>query len=327
MVSEDELKNMSPEQIAELQKQNCIFCKIIKGNIPSKKVHEDHLSVAILDINPANEGHIIVLPKEHYQIMPQVPKETLDHMFIIAKKISKAILTSTLGKSTTIFVANGATAGQKAPHFMIHIIPRKNPTELFVIPKKDGKEEELETLKKALIAKLGNKVLTSRPQQNQPKPQPRTPSKPTQTITPTQPTQNQVPKPQTPLPTQTIPLVESQTSQIQELPEPVLSIPENIQSPKEKIPVDPRKVSIVNVKKEPGYLYFVDKDGDIARVPMARGGKKKPSYENEEVEKILPEVKEEITNEHSNEKTDNNQNEEKKGEANLDDITRMFLGG
>ena len=62
--------NMSPEQIMELQKQKCPFCQIVAGKIPSKTIYEDDKVLAILDINPIAKGHVLVMPKEHYPIMP-----------------------------------------------------------------------------------------------------------------------------------------------------------------------------------------------------------------------------------------------------------------
>jgi len=121
---QEKLKDMSPEEIQKLQKQNCIFCHIIEGKVPSKKIHEDEICLAILDINPANPGHILLLPKEHYMIMPQVPEGTMAHLAIIAKQLSSACLKAFKCDGTNIFVANGSAAGQKAQHFMIHIIPR-----------------------------------------------------------------------------------------------------------------------------------------------------------------------------------------------------------
>lgn len=122
---EEKLKKMSPEEIAELQKQQCIFCQIISGKIPSKKVYDDEHCIIVMDINPATRGHCLLLPKQHFAIMPQIPEKILDHMFIVAKAISKVLLKSMRAEGTNIFVANGAAAGQRAPHFMIHIIPRK----------------------------------------------------------------------------------------------------------------------------------------------------------------------------------------------------------
>ncbi len=124
-LTEEDLKKMSPEQIAELQKQNCIFCHIVSGRVSSKKIYEDDKCLAILDINPANPGHILLMPKEHYQIMPLIPEELINHLFVISKHLSQAQLRALKAQGTTIMVANGLVAGQRAPHFMMHIIPRK----------------------------------------------------------------------------------------------------------------------------------------------------------------------------------------------------------
>ncbi len=115
---------MSPEQLKEFQKQQCIFCHIVSGKVQSRKIFEDDKALAILDINPANPGHILLFPKEHYPIMPVIPDDILGHLFIAAKNLSQNCLKVFKSQGTTIFVANGMAAGQKAQHFMIHIIPR-----------------------------------------------------------------------------------------------------------------------------------------------------------------------------------------------------------
>src|SRR3989344_2863950 len=84
----EKLKNMSPEELKEFQKKQCIFCQIISGKIEAKRVYEDERVLAILDINPANPGHILLMPKEHYAIMPQIPKEEMEHLFMAAKALS-----------------------------------------------------------------------------------------------------------------------------------------------------------------------------------------------------------------------------------------------
>ena len=71
----EKVKNMSPEELRKFQKEQCIFCHIIKGDVQSRKVYEDEVCIAILDINPANPGHLLLLPKEHYAIMPQITDE------------------------------------------------------------------------------------------------------------------------------------------------------------------------------------------------------------------------------------------------------------
>ena len=109
--------------MAELS-DNCIFCNIIKGAVPSKKVYDDDQCIAILDINPAGIGHILLIPKDHVAIFPQLPQETVEHLAFISKSLSKSMLKNLGCQGTTLFIANGAVAGQRADHTMIHLIPR-----------------------------------------------------------------------------------------------------------------------------------------------------------------------------------------------------------
>ncbi len=105
--------------------QQCVFCHIANGKIPAKKVYEDDKLIAVLDINPAAEGHILLIPKKHVQIMPQMDDELAGHIGVISKQLSGSLIRALQVEGTTIFAANGAAAGQRAPHFMLHIIPRK----------------------------------------------------------------------------------------------------------------------------------------------------------------------------------------------------------
>ncbi len=123
---EEKLKNMSPEEIAELQKQQCIFCQIVSGKIPSKTIYDDDKVLVVLDINPATKGHLLVIPKTHYAIMPQIPDEELGHYFVVSKFLSQLLLKNMKATGTNLFIANGQAAGQRAQHFMLHIIPRKD---------------------------------------------------------------------------------------------------------------------------------------------------------------------------------------------------------
>ena len=159
-LTEEDLKKLSPEEILELQKKNCIFCQIVKGVVNSRKIYEDDKVVAILDINPANPGHTLLLPKEHYTILPQIPEDLIAHLFIVAKAISKALLKALKATGTNIFIANGAAAGQRAPHFMIHIIPRTegDSIKVFELPESRVKEEELEKLRSVVSQILKSMV-------------------------------------------------------------------------------------------------------------------------------------------------------------------------
>jgi histidine triad (HIT) family protein len=154
MVAEADLESMSPEEMAEYQRQNCVFCKIIKGEIPSRKAYEDDKIISILDINPAAKGHLLVMTKEHYPILPVIPLETSAHMFRTTKHLVKALKEALVTGKATVFIANGAIAGQQSPHFLYHLIPREDNDGLdnFNIPQKDLGEEEI---KQPLISYKG----------------------------------------------------------------------------------------------------------------------------------------------------------------------------
>jgi histidine triad (HIT) family protein len=149
-LTEEDLKKMSAEEIAELQKQNCIFCKIVKKEIPAKIVHEDKDTICILDINPAAEGHILVLPKEHFMIMPHMTDEVLAKVFKSVKLMSQTLLKTFQCKGTTVFVANGAAAGQRAPHVIVHVFPRRENDGLVNLPNYEMNEDHLEKLRSGL---------------------------------------------------------------------------------------------------------------------------------------------------------------------------------
>ncbi|MBI2656264.1 HIT domain-containing protein [Candidatus Woesearchaeota archaeon] len=104
---QEKIKQMSPEELKEFQKKQCIFCQIIAGKVQSRKVYEDDIVVALLDINPANPGHILLMTKEHYSIMPQVPDDEIAHVFMVSKSLSNSMLRSIDAQGTNIIVANG----------------------------------------------------------------------------------------------------------------------------------------------------------------------------------------------------------------------------
>ncbi len=166
-LTEEDIKNMSPEEIAELQKQQCIFCKIVSGEVSSRKLYEDEHCIAVLDINPANPGHVLVISKKHYQVMPQIPEPVISHIFTVVKKVSRSVLKSLKAGGTNIFVASGNAAGQRAPHFMVHVIPRKKGDGLKIhLQPKDISESDIEQVRVRL--KKG-KVAKKQPVQSQPK--------------------------------------------------------------------------------------------------------------------------------------------------------------
>ena len=111
--------------MADRTRERCIVCQIIGNEVPSKKVYEDELVMAVLDINGANPGHCFVMPKNHYPIIEQVPNIEINRLFQVSNRISSAIFESLGVQGTNIFVANGIPAGQTIAHFTINVIPRK----------------------------------------------------------------------------------------------------------------------------------------------------------------------------------------------------------
>jgi histidine triad (HIT) family protein len=118
------LENMSPEEIQEMVKQQCIFCKILAGEIPAHKVYEDSKVLAFLDIKPANLGHVLLIPKKHYSVLPQMPDDEVCYLFAVAKQLSGVIFDTVGAEGVEIRQRNGQVAGQLVPHVHVHIIPR-----------------------------------------------------------------------------------------------------------------------------------------------------------------------------------------------------------
>jgi histidine triad (HIT) family protein len=155
MAGEEQLSQEEIQKRIQLMKENCIFCKIVKGEIPGKKIFEDEICIAILDINPATNGHLLLIPKEHYMMMPMVPDEVLGHLSVISKYLSDLLKEAFDTKESTIYMANGAAAGQQVQHFMIHVIPRYKDDGLnFNIKGNSLSEQELHTLTEKLKVKL-----------------------------------------------------------------------------------------------------------------------------------------------------------------------------
>ncbi len=102
----------------------CIFCKIVKGKIPADKVYEDENFLGFLDITPINPGHTLLIPKEHYENLYDLPDNLLAKMAPIIKKIALALKQSARAEGINIGMNNEAPAGQLVPHAHFHIMPR-----------------------------------------------------------------------------------------------------------------------------------------------------------------------------------------------------------
>ncbi|MBI5077855.1 MAG: HIT family protein [Candidatus Yonathbacteria bacterium] len=103
---------------------DCLFCKIIAGEIPSTKVYEDDTIFAFLDIHPVNIGHTLVVPKAHFANIYETPDQTLAHMMSVIKKLSVAIKGALSADGINIEMNNDPIAGQIIFHTHLHIVPR-----------------------------------------------------------------------------------------------------------------------------------------------------------------------------------------------------------
>ena len=103
---------------------DCIFCKIINGDIPSYKVYEDNLVYAFLDINPDSPGHTLIIPKKHYQDLVSIDNETLLHIFDVARILKKKMEEKLNIDGLTLIQNNGDV--QEVKHFHLHLKPYYN---------------------------------------------------------------------------------------------------------------------------------------------------------------------------------------------------------
>jgi len=109
---------------------DCIFCKIIAGDIPSFKLYEDDNSFAFMDINPASEGHALIIPKEHAKNVHAVSDAAIAATVITAKKMAAAIDKTLQPQGLNLIQCNGPAAGQSVMHFHMHVLPRSDGDEL-----------------------------------------------------------------------------------------------------------------------------------------------------------------------------------------------------
>ena len=107
-----------------MKKDDCIFCKLANGIIPTNSLYEDDIVNVIFDANPASEGHVLILPKEHFDNIYSLDDKTAAHVFQVAVKVANAINDSLHPVGLNVVQNNGEAAGQTVFHFHMHIIPR-----------------------------------------------------------------------------------------------------------------------------------------------------------------------------------------------------------
>ncbi len=117
---------------------DCLFCKIINGDIPSYKIYEDDICLAFLDINPNTNGHTLIIPKKHYKDLLEINNDTLNHILNISKELINKLTTKLSCDGISLVQNNGSV--QEIKHFHIHLKPyyntlqeKKNVEEIYNI--------------------------------------------------------------------------------------------------------------------------------------------------------------------------------------------------
>ncbi|MDE7285250.1 MAG: HIT family protein [Lachnospiraceae bacterium] len=134
-----------------MRQDNCIFCKIIAGEIPSHTLYEDEQFKVILDVGPATKGHALILPKQHYANLYELPEDTAADVMKLAKKMMKTMTDKLKCDGFNLVQNNGEVAGQTVFHFHMHLIPRyKNDGEILKYIAGEPDQEELAQTKKII---------------------------------------------------------------------------------------------------------------------------------------------------------------------------------
>ena len=133
---------------------DCIFCKILNGSLPSYKVYEDNKVFAFFDILPISPGHTIVIPKNHSSDVEGVASEEFSAMAVAVKRIGKAMMDGLGVKGYSVFLDNKSAANQHVPHVHFHVVPRVEGDGLGRWPQSGYGQDEAEECLKKITSKL-----------------------------------------------------------------------------------------------------------------------------------------------------------------------------
>ena len=125
-----------------MKKDDCIFCKIAAGEIPSRKIYEDKDLIAIMDLNPTSKGHSLIIPKEHCTNIYDIDEDIAAKVMKTAKKLATKMTVALNCDGFNLLQNNGETAGQTMFHFHIHLIPRYKDDDTKIIFAENSLTEE-----------------------------------------------------------------------------------------------------------------------------------------------------------------------------------------
>ena len=122
---------------------NCIFCKIVSGEIPCMTIYEDKMTLAFMDVAKDVDGHMLVIPKHHSKSILDCDSETIASVMRTVKNISRHLIENCGYEGVNLLNANEECAGQSVPHFHIHIIPRRRNDQIDAWPHFYGAKEDI----------------------------------------------------------------------------------------------------------------------------------------------------------------------------------------
>ncbi len=145
-------KMIARKESVTMKKDDCIFCKITNGEIPSKTLYEDESFRVILDLGPAAKGHALIIPKEHAANIYELPDETASKVLVLAKKMAIKMTEKLKCDGFNLLQNNGEVAGQTVNHFHVHLIPRyiDDGQKIAFVPGTPS-QEELEAIRKQIV--------------------------------------------------------------------------------------------------------------------------------------------------------------------------------
>jgi histidine triad (HIT) family protein len=136
----------------------CIFCRIVKGEIPCFKVYEDERVLAFEDINPISDGHTLLIPKKHAENLWEIPEEDLSAIHLASKKVAHAIRAALKPTGVAALQLNGKGANQLVMHYHLHLVPRMPGTPELPVTNWELKPGQMEVIRKTaekIAAALG----------------------------------------------------------------------------------------------------------------------------------------------------------------------------
>jgi histidine triad (HIT) family protein len=136
---------------------DCIFCKIVRGEIPSARILETDRAVAFLDVGPLNPGHVLVIPKDHYPALPDLPDGLAAETAALLPRLCRAVKAATGAEGLNVLINTGGVAGQSVDHVHWHIIPRHFGDALrWPWPAGRYEGQDMEAMRSRIASQLGS---------------------------------------------------------------------------------------------------------------------------------------------------------------------------